>query len=42
MTTGALIMMILTKATVTAITGYMFWRVLRTPPQPGEDSYAEE
>ncbi len=31
MTTGAIIMMVLTMGVVTTITGYFFWKVLTTP-----------
>ncbi len=42
MSTSALITMILVQVTVTAITAYFFWRVLKTPPKPEPDSYDEE
>lgn len=41
MTTGALILMISVQATVTIITGYFFYKVLKTPPKPEPDSYSE-
>lgn len=41
MTTSALIMMILVQVTVTIITGYFFFKVLRTPPKQEPDSYSE-
>ncbi len=33
MTTISLLMMALTQIAVTAITGYFFWKVLKTPPK---------
>jgi hypothetical protein len=33
MTTAALIMLITVTGSVTAITVYFFWRVLKTPPK---------
>jgi hypothetical protein len=42
MTTSALITMVLVQATVTVITAYFFWKVLKTPPKPEPDSYEEE
>jgi hypothetical protein len=42
METDALIFMIAVQVTVSAITGYFFLKVLRTPPPPGEDSYSDE
>lgn len=41
MTTSALITMLLVQLTVTGITGYFFWKVLKTPPKP-DDSFTEE
>jgi hypothetical protein len=41
MTTGALILMILVQVTVTCITGYFFYRVLKTPPRHEPDSYID-
>jgi hypothetical protein len=41
MTTGAIIMMILTMGTVTAFAGRFFIKVLRTPPKEGSDSYTQ-
>lgn len=37
----ALVLMISTMTLVTVITGYFFIRVLRTPPRPEPDSYAD-
>ncbi len=37
----ALVLMVSTMTLVTAITGYFFVRVLRTPPRPEPDSYAD-
>lgn len=42
MTTSALITMILVQVTVSCITGYFFWKVLKTPPKPEPDSFEEE
>lgn len=33
--------MLLTYIIVIAVTGYFFYRVLRTPPKPEPDSYAD-
>lgn len=41
MNTTALIMMLVTEVTVTAITLYFFWKVLKTPPKQEPDSYSE-
>jgi hypothetical protein len=41
MTTSAIIMMIGVQMTVACITAYFFWKVLKTPPRPEPDSYAE-
>ena len=41
MTTSALILMISVQVMVTAITGYFFWKVLKTPPNPESDSFSE-
>lgn len=41
MNTSALITMIATEVIITAVTFYFFWRVLKTPPRPEEDSYSE-
>lgn len=39
MNTSALVVMLFTLTTVTALTAYFFIRVLRTPPKPEPDSY---
>lgn len=41
MSTGALIMMIVTQSTFVIITGYFFYRVLTTKPKAEPDSYSE-
>jgi len=41
MNTTALVMMLVTEITVTAITLYFFWKVLKTPPKSEPDSYSE-
>lgn len=41
MNTSALLLMIVTMSVVTAITGFFFAKVLRTPPRPEPDSYNE-
>ncbi len=41
MSTSALIMMVSVQLGVTLTTAYFFYRVLNTPPRPGQDSYAE-
>jgi hypothetical protein len=41
MSSIALIMMISTISVVTGITGYFFWKVLKTPPKDEPDSYYE-
>lgn len=41
MSTSALIMMIVTEATITIITVYFFWKVLKTPPKKEPDSFSE-
>lgn len=41
MNTTALLLMIITMSVVTAITGFFFAKVLRTPPRPEPDSYSE-
>lgn len=41
MTTAGLITMVLVQVTVTLVTGYFFWKVLRVPPKP-DDSFTEE
>ena len=37
MNLSALIIMLTTVVFVTGFTGYFFWKVLRTPPDPGLD-----
>jgi len=41
MSTAAIIMMVITMSTITAITLYLFIKVLRTPPKPEPDSYSD-
>jgi len=41
MNSTALTMMLVTEITVTCITVYFFYRVLRTPPNAEPDSYSE-
>lgn len=41
MTTSALILMILVQLSVTIITGYFFYKVLKTPPRHEPDSFDE-
>ena len=41
MTTSALILMVVVQVTVTVVTGYFFWKVLRTPPHQEPDSFSE-
>ena len=41
MSSIALIMMISTITVVTVITGYFFWKVLKTPPREEPDSFSE-
>lgn len=40
MNNNALTMMLVTEITITAITFYFFWKVLRTPHKPEPDSYS--
>ncbi|HKJ44334.1 MAG TPA: hypothetical protein VJ991_00780 [Balneolales bacterium] len=40
MNATALTLMIVVQVSVTGITGYFFWRVLKSPPEP--DSYTED
>ena len=35
MTGGAWLMLVLTWGVVSGITGYLFWKVLRSPRRPG-------
>ncbi len=39
MNSSALILMLLTQITVTCVTFYFFWKVLKTPPKGEPDSY---
>jgi hypothetical protein len=41
MTNSALILMIVVQLSVAFITGYFFYKVLRTPPRQEPDSYSE-
>jgi hypothetical protein len=41
MTSGALILMVTVQVIVTLITGYFFYKVLRTPSKPEPDSYTD-
>lgn len=41
MNTSALILMLLVQITVTCVTCYFFWKVLKTPPKPEPDSYSD-
>lgn len=41
MNTEALTLMLLAMGTVTALTAYFFWRVLKAPPKPEPDSYTD-
>jgi hypothetical protein len=41
MNSTALTMMLITEITVTCITGYFFYKVLKTPPKAEPDSYTE-
>lgn len=41
MNTTALVLMLTVQITVTCITLYFFWKVLKTPPRPEPDSYDE-
>lgn len=41
MNSDALILMVVTQVTVTAITGYLFWKILKTPPQKEPDSFSD-
>ncbi len=42
MNSTALTMMLVTEITVTAITLYFFWKVLKTPPKQEPDSYSDK
>ncbi len=39
MSSGALTLMLLVQISVTIVTGFFFWKVLKTPPKPEPDSY---
>lgn len=41
MTTGAFILMVTVQVTVTVITAYFFWKVLKAPLKPEPDSYED-
>jgi heme/copper-type cytochrome/quinol oxidase subunit 2 len=41
MTTGAFILMVTVQLTVTIITAYFFWKVLKSPLKPEPDSYED-
>ncbi len=41
MSSVALFMMISTISVITIVTGYFFWKVLKTPPKEEPDSYSE-
>lgn len=41
MSSIALFMMISTVTIVTVVTGYFFWKVLKTPPRDEPDSFLE-
>lgn len=41
MNSSALIMMLVTEITVVCVTGYFFYKVLRTPPKSEPDSYID-
>lgn len=41
MSTSALAMMLFAQVTVTAVTIYFFWKVLKTPPKKEPDSYED-
>lgn len=41
MSSIALFMMISTVSVVTLVTGYFFWKVLKTPPKDEPDSFTE-
>jgi len=42
MSTGAMIMMLITEIFITVITVYFFWKVLKTPSKPEHDSTIEK
>ena len=39
MSSGAFTLMLLVQLSVTVITGFFFWKVLKTPPKAEPDSY---
>ncbi len=41
MNTTAIVIMVVTMLSVTAVTGYFFMKVLKTPPNPEPDSFDE-
>lgn len=41
MSTSAIVLMVIVQGTVTVITAYYFFKVLRTPPKPEPDSFEE-
>lgn len=41
MSTSALILMVSVQVTVTVVTAYFFYRVLKSPAKPEPDSYSE-
>ena len=41
MSNQSLMMMVITEAVITAITGYFFWKILTTPPRAEPDSFSE-
>lgn len=41
MSNGAFILMVVVQLSVTLITGFFFWKVLKTPPRAEPDSYAD-
>jgi hypothetical protein len=41
MSTGAFVLMVAVQLTVTLITGFFFWKVLKTPPKAEPDSFAD-
>jgi len=41
MSTSALVMMIVTEVVITVITGFFFWKVLKTPSKNEPDSFSE-
>ncbi len=42
MNSSALILMLVSMGTVTALTLYFFWRVLKAPHKPEPDSYTDD